>query len=64
MSEWVSDNLIVFPPKADDNSCVFVYSVYTENYQTITSIRTQRKMLGFVLSPNDRGDSLSLYFSD
>lgn len=23
------DNLIVFPPKADDNSCVFVYSSCT-----------------------------------
>ena len=23
-----SVNLIVFPPKADDNSCVFVYSIY------------------------------------
>ena len=22
------DNLIGFPPKADDNSCVFVYSIY------------------------------------
>ena len=27
------DNLIVFPPKADDNSCVFVYSIHEHEKQ-------------------------------